>query len=146
MPTTSQLGHSPYQYTDELLALERCTGSGTLAGIPLEAHTPLNTGVWEKSLRKHPDERFIGYIVRGLRNGFRIKAVKSQLIRSADRNLPSAAQHPDVIMEHVTKEAQLSLMFGPCHPSTFSGTAVQINRVGALPKEHSNKWRIITDL
>ena len=112
----------------------------------MEVHTPLNTGAWEEALREHPDKQFSGYVVRGLRNGFRIGAVRSQRIRSADRNLPSAAQHPGVITDYLSTEARLGRMIGPLHPSTLSGTAVQINRVGAIPKGHSGKWRIITDL
>ena len=53
-------------------------------GIPSDPHTPLNTGSWEEALRRHPDEWFVGYIVRGLRNGFRIGAVRSLHIRLVD--------------------------------------------------------------
>ena len=43
-------------------------------------------------------------------------------------------------------EAWLGRMIGPCHPFALSGTAVQINWVGAIPKGHLGKWRNITDL
>ena len=62
-----------YQFTDDLLALNRCVPVGVV--MPAEWRgicTPFVLEEWEKALRGHPDQRFARYIISGIREGFRI--------------------------------------------------------------------------
>ena len=109
--------------------------------------TPLITEEWERILATHPDQAFARYICGGLRTGFRIGFDRSSSpLRSTATNMPSASQHPDVIMGYIEKELSLSRMLGPFQ-STEGLPPLQINRFGVIPKGHNTgKWRLITDL
>ena len=107
--------------------------------------TPLSVPAWEKVLRAHPDRAFAGYIIDGLSHGFRIGFNRSCSLRSASANMASAQLHPEVISEYLQKELSLGRMLGP-FPLSFSTPELHINRFGVIPKGHSGKWRLITDL
>ena len=121
-------------------------GSGPPLGVLSGISTPLRADAWEEALRGHPDRLYAGYILRGLREGFRIGANRGLCIRPAYRNLPSALQHPRVVSEYLSNEAELGRMLGPFQPGTLEGPSIQINRMGVIPKGHSGKWRVISDL
>ena len=124
---------------DDLLALKRYTGSGAPVGIPTNVHTLLNTSAWEEALQEDPDKQFAGYVVRGLRNGFRIDAVRGRRIQSVDHNLPSAAQHPGVITEYFSTEARLGRMIGPLLRITIDTEANELQ----LPEEKLAKLKML---
>ena len=97
-------------------------------------------------MREHPDELYAKYILCGLREGFRIGANRNRRVRPALHNLPSAREHPQVVADYLNSEAKLGRMLGPFRPGTPDCPEVLINRVGVVPKGHSGKWRLITDL
>ena len=62
-----------YRYTEDLLQLERCSprrGSVPTQLQPL--NTPLRVRAWAEALQEHPDRAFTSYLLRGIREGFRI--------------------------------------------------------------------------
>ena len=60
--------------TQHLLALESCVPRQTsvLPAYLCNIVTPLNIQAWEWELRAHPDQALVSYILRGIRDGFRI--------------------------------------------------------------------------
>ena len=54
--------------------METCTPRVSLThqGEWGEVVTPLRVGAWDRGLAGHPDRRLVEYIVRGIREGFRI--------------------------------------------------------------------------
>ena len=108
--------------------------------------TPLRAHEWEVSLRHHPDEWYREYLVRGMREGFRIGFKYSECsCKSAKTNMQSAVQNPQVIDDYLSREVALGRVLGPLEPSTCQ--SLHINRFGVIPKGHQvGKWRLILDL
>ena len=136
-------GTRGYPYTEDVLALDRCVGQSTVPPMLSAVTTPLNVDAWASMLARHPDRRYAEYIVRGLREGFRIGADRSRPTRSTTNNMPSALQHQRIVTEYLNAERDSGRMLGPFAPTDV---AVHINRIGVIPKGHSGKWRVITDL
>ncbi len=134
-------------YVPDLLCLDACR--------PTQEHqcqllsvvtTPLLADEWERSLARHPDQAFAGYICRGLREGFRIGFKREVRLKSTNRNMESALQHPEVVTEYIEKECALGRMLGP-FPTTEGLPLLHISRFGVIPKGHNTgKFRLITDL
>ena len=76
-----------YEYTPDLLAREQ---QGTAEGKPAgqarvqngSIATPLVVAEWEAALTTHPDQVYVQYLLRGLRNGFRIGFDRAHRLRS----------------------------------------------------------------
>ena len=62
----------------------------------------------------------------------------------ASSNHPSAREHPAVISKALETETALGRLIGPLNAGDFP--YVQISSLGAVPKKHSDKWRLILDL
>lgn len=64
--------HAPY--TQDLLELDGCLPvAGRVTSKRLaEVNTPLQVSEWERALANHPDRQFVEYLLRGMREGFRI--------------------------------------------------------------------------
>ena len=110
--------------------------------------TPLQLSVWEDSLRFHPDRAFARYILRGIREGFRVGFDRRSPLKSAARNLQSAQEHPEVIQQYLEKECSLGRMLGPFTKEELSSLPLcHVNRFRVIPKGmNTGKWHLITDL
>ena len=91
-----------------------------------------------------PDRECAEYLLRGLREGFRIGFDGKGVSRRARRNISSAEQNPDVMQKYLAKEKALGrvVVVNPedCGP-------IHINHFGVIPKKHQpGKWRLIVDL
>jgi hypothetical protein len=142
-------GPSLYQDTADLLTLDLCRSPDTTINAQLGlVRTPLNHSAWEAALSDHPDRAFARYIVAGIRDGFRIGFNRTQLLRSAPRNMFSAREHPEVIQAYLEKERSMGRLLSPFAPESLSMLPpLQVNRFGVIPKGHNTgKWRLITDL
>ena len=107
--------------------------------------TPLRYGAWLTALHDHPDKAYSRYLCRGILEGFRIGFDRQCLSpKSSTRNMPSANSHHKIIRLH-PKRTRLGRMLGPFIPAA-TPCAVHISRFGVIPKAHSDKWRLITDL
>ena len=81
----------------------------------------------------------------GISHGFRIGfAHNIQKCIPASSNHPSALKHPEVINERLSSEIEKRRLIGPLDPSKLP--YVQISSLGAIPKKHADKWRLILDL
>lgn len=133
--------------TADLLCLDFCRPSYDHHCHTLMAVTsPLNLAAWELALSTHPDKAFARYVCRGIREGFRIGFKHSSPLKSAQANMKSASEHPEIISEYLAKECQLGRMLGPFTQATEL-PQLQVNRFGVIPKGHNTgKFRLITDL
>ena len=67
--------------------------------------TPLNASVWDRLLQELPDRECAEFVVRGLKEGFRIGFDRRKVeCRSAKRNMMSADSNLAVVTEYLVKE------------------------------------------
>ena len=134
-------------HAGDLLCLDWARPSHTsYSPLLSKISTPLDYDAWDHALAHHPDRAFAHYILRGIREGFRIGFDYNKATRSASKNLPSADLHPEVIHECLAKEIRLGRMLGPFGTHALL-PSLQINRFGVIPKGHNTgKWQLITDL
>ena len=106
------------------------TGAPRVGGVcPIEVSmalmqvtTPLRIAEWEKVLVSHTDKEFSAYILRGLREGFRIGYKHdSHELRPASRNMQSAEQNKQVVEEYHAKEVAEGRVVGPLNPASILG-------------------------
>ena len=107
--------------------------------------TPLRDAAWERALEKYPDKEFVRWLLRGIREGFRIGFDRSYICAPARRNLRSAQENPSVVDEYLAKELELGRILGPFNPH-MACNKVQISPFGVIPKSQPGKWRLIVDL
>ena len=108
--THGMLLNDSYVYTDHLLALHSCINPDpqSINILSLEVYSPLNLHQWMQDLQLHPDKEFSSYILRGIREGFRIGFNRNQHLHSSTSNLHSS--NPSVIYEYLEQEVSLSRM------------------------------------
>ena len=59
---------------------------------------------WERAMASHPDREFVEYLLRGIREGFRIGYQhRGHTCRQASKNMLSARQNPQVVEEYLAK-------------------------------------------
>ena len=130
-----------YSYTNDLLSLRAAVPS--LVQLPAECSrivSPLQAEVWEKHLQDHPDRDFVGYLLEGIRNGFRIGCHNSMGLRSSASNMLGAERHPKVVQEYLKNELQAGHIV-PVPPRWC--TNVHLSRFGViLNKRQPGKWRL----
>ena len=139
------MGH--YRYTEDLLALEQAGQARARAHSIGRAASPLHPQAWEAGLASYPDQQFAQFLLRGIRDGFRIGAREHSRCQSSKRNLQSAYKHPQIIRDYLAREEQLGRIhrLSPQELSTL--LQLQVNPFGVIPKRHRpNKWRLIVDL
>lgn len=95
------------------------------------------------ALAAHPDQRFREYIVRGIRDGFRLGFSYPNSCTRAKKNMMSAEVHAQVVGEYLAEECAKGRVIGPLDIEALP--AVQISRFGVIPKA-AGKWRLIVDL
>ena len=98
------------------------------------------------TLARHPDPRFVGFIYRGLTEGFRIGFDhRTAEHRGSGRNLPSAMVNPGVVAARISAEMEVGRLFGPV--AQHIAHLVHCSPIGLVLKSHqTNKWRLIVDL
>ena len=100
-----------YPYMDDLKELEQrgiyplnqeiC--STFFYKLNLKISLPLQSKEWFKGLCWHPDKQFSCYIIRGIKEGFKIGfAHQKYLCRSAKSNMRLAIVNPTVVEEYLT--------------------------------------------
>ena len=127
-----------YIYWDDLVGL---SAPPPISSCP--APTPVAVGCFDVYLRSHPDRRFVGYVLQGLREGFRIGAMGTVEIQSSAHNRSSSRENPGVVSSFIQSESSAGRLLGPLPPSPW----VHVSPVGLVPKnDSSGSWRMIVDL
>lgn len=107
--------------------------------------TPLHAGVWERGLASHPDRQFAAYIVRGIREGFRIGFDwRRGSCRRTNGRMRSVEEHEDVVERYIQGEREAGRLLGPLKLSNYP--AAQVSPFGVIPKSEPGQWRLIVDL
>ena len=75
---------------EDLLKLEACTSNNSIT-------TPLEWRKWNLALEHYPDKAFKDYIVKGLKEGFRI-GYKGPSYQSAKTNIKLALEQSQVVI------------------------------------------------
>ena len=144
------LSLGPYKYMNDLLYLESQHSPFPVAQELAGVNSPLLPFIanWDAYLKSHPDDHFKEYILRGIREGFRIGFDWSHQLSPAKHNMPSVSQKPQLVEEYVAKECAERNFIGPLPSSQLSnGQTIQVSCIGLIPKGHNTgKWRLITDL
>lgn len=105
----------------------------------------LHLTAWEHALAHHPDWRFISFIVKGIKHGFRIGFNSGVSLVSASSNMSSAAEQIAVVSKYVEGELTPKRFVSPYTPESCPN--FHISHTGAVPKGHTpGKWRIIMNL
>ena len=140
----SNLHAGCYHYMEDLLALEQARQTQAPAHSIGRAASPLHSQAWEAGLSTYPDQQFAQFLLRGIRDGFRIGAREHGRHQSSKRNLQSAYEHPQIIRDYLAREERL----GRIHRQELSTLPqLQVNPFGVIPKRHRpGKWRLIVDL
>ncbi len=107
--------------------------------------SPLEWRAWRIELAEHPDQTLAEYLVRGIRDGFRIGfSYGSHSLSSSKGCMQSARDHPEVVREYLAQECMEGRIRGPLPVEEWPD--VQVSRFGVIPKGKSGKWRLIVDL
>lgn len=109
------------------------------------ARSPLKAEAFEMGLQGHPDRWFSDYLVRGIRNGFRIgfHGCRENLV-SNSRNMASALQHPGEVTSHVVAEQARGWMVRLCSVGEAGAAEVQSSPAGVVTKDNTaGKWRLV---
>ena len=110
--------------------------------------TPVVLEFWQQELSSHPDKLSVDRILKGLAKGFRIgyRGEEHQL-RSAQSNMPSEAQHPQIISDYITKELSTYRLAVAGSPQIAAHLGIHVSPLGVIPKKgKDNQWRLIMDL
>ena len=143
----SNLHSGRYQYTQDLLALEQAGRARSLALNIGRAASPLRSQAWEAGLLSYPDQQFGQFLLRGIRDGFRIGARELGGRQSSKRNLQSAYEHPQIIRDYLAREESLGRIHRLSPQDLSTLPLIQVNPFGVIPKRHQpNKWCLIVDL
>lgn len=107
--------------------------------------TPLILDRFAHELRSHPNKVHADYVLRGIKEGFRLGFHSSAPLRSAKRNKRSAMANPTVIDTYLANELKLGRLAGPFPQPPIEG--LHISSFGVIPKRgQPGKWRLIVDL
>ena len=107
--------------------------------------TPLKLEHWESLLASHLDKEYVNYLLRGIREGFRIGFKESGSVSLARRNMHSALENSEVVSAYLAEEKRRGVLLGPFERSGVP--EVHLNRFGVIPKSSQpGKWRLIVDL
>ncbi len=102
--------------------------------------------MWETELADHPDQAFAGYVVDGIKTGFRVGYDHSKNLSCCGTNMVSALQHPEVVSNYLEQEVLLNRML-VVSPSQLPSIQCHISPFGVIPKRAKpGKWRLIVDL
>ena len=93
-----------------------------------------------------PDPAYVQYILRGIREGFRIGYnYAGHTCKTNRQNLLSTLQHPDEVDTYLHRELGDGNISEVSEPAGVLG--LQVSPIGVIPKHHSaSKWRLIVDL
>ena len=110
--------------------------------------TPLVWARWEELLTDHPDKWWARYLVKGIREGFRLGFSGGPAsLRSSARNMRSAEEQPQVVQAYLDKEVAEGRVWVVGSVEEAAAMGVHCSPFGVIPKRGKpGKWRLILDL
>ena len=105
--------------------------------------TPLQLDKLWQLLCHHPQQHRVNYILKGLTDGFSLEYT-GPVSFWAPRNLPSAAQFPDLVLQCLNKEIAAGRMLGPFQELLMPD--LMCSPLGIVPKKDSTEMRMIMHL
>ena len=140
----------PYPYTHQLLRLEQAGNSHRDSSLLKDAAivTPVCQKFWKDKLATHHDPDFVGWVLRGLQEGFRLGFDDTKVnLSSAHSNMNSANQHPELVSQYIQKEVLAGhlLRINPSEGALHC--RIHTSPLGVIPKRgRLDQWRLIMDL
>ncbi len=106
--------------------------------------TPLIWQRWEYDLREHPDRDWVNYMVRGIRDGFRLGCDQSSVtLLEKGGTMYEASQHREVICKYLDEEVQNERVWRV----EEEPECIQCSPFGVIPKRGKpGRWRLIVNL
>ena len=87
---------------------------------------------------------YVGYILLGIADGFRIGFNPRQKLKPARKNMRSALENLEVVKSYLQAEKDANRLLGPFPVGEIGA---HISRFGVIPKKHKpGKWHLILDL
>ena len=105
--------------------------------------TPLQPDKLWHLLRHHPQQHRVNYVLKGLTDGFSLEYT-GPISFWAPKNLPSAAQFPDLVLQHLNKEIAAGRMLGPFQQPPMPD--LMCFPIVMVPKRDSIEMRMIMHL
>lgn len=135
-----------YRYTEDLVKLDLCRPETSRVPVILGARvSPLKVDEWERALARMPDRRLAEYIIKGIRDGFRVGfQYRKQPLRPVLQNMPSARANKEPVQHFLEEETRRGRIAGPLDRARYP--KIMISRFGVIPKSQPGKWRLILDL
>ena len=90
-----------YKYRKQL---DSCSlsSSSALPQFLCKIVTPLKLVRWQEWLEHHPDKLFVEYMLRGIKEDFRLGCDTTSIrLKSCDSNMASAAEHAEVVSKYL---------------------------------------------
>ena len=109
--------------------------------------TPINVDHLESELQNHPDQNFVQYLCKGLREGFDTFIPDTVFPYMECKNLLSARKkkkNPKDVQELIDKECLKDYLYGPFKSPPF--TTYRVSPLGMAIGKYSGKKRLIVDL
>ena len=106
----------------------------------VEPVSPIKLKLFKKWIRGFI---FQGYLLTGLRFGFRIGYEDPRYFRSSP-NLKSCRDFPEIMSEKITTERNLGRIQGPFNIPPFPN--IQVSAIGVMPKKRPGEFRSIHHL
>ena len=124
------------------------SSSGTLPQFLCKIVTPLKLVRWQEWLEHHPDKLFVEYILRGIKEGFRLGCDTTSIrLKSCDSNMASAAEHADIVSKYLGDELVAQRIIKVGSEQEAKKLNIQCSPFGVIPKKkRPDKWRLIVDL
>ena len=99
----------------------------------------------EKELSNHPDQSFAGYIIQGLKLGFRIGyRYEESTLKQSKRNM--TVDNPQVVSDYIAEELAADRLVKLSLEEAES-LGIHCSPIGIIPKKNKPcKWRLIVDV
>ena len=141
----SERKHLQPIYTGPIGAGQLSPSSREVANKMLaKVNMPLQVTEWNRAMASHPDREFVEYLLRGIREGFRIGYNhRGHTCRPASKNMLSARQNPQVVEEYLAKAVKEGRVIGPLNPGECP---YKVSLWSYTKTQPARKWLLIVDL
>ena len=106
--------------------------------------SPLRLDCLQGFLCDFLDSQFVAYLAHGLLGGFRLGFSRTTHLQSVYCNHLSSTENPQTTTDHLSSEREAGRIVGPLPSPTWPH--IHVSPMGLVPKNHSDRWRLIVDL